>query len=193
MFVSDSKKLIFLHNPKCGGTSIREALARDVHDFKAVKSGHSLPSEVDSKRKRYHKIVFVRNTWTRLVSIYEYINRLPKLSYYFRPLGPLRGESFETFLHSEQLKSWYVPQTKYIEGVNDIHRFERIEEEYQLIRSRLWLGSAPLHRANSMSIRDYWAYYNDDMAQYVSEWLKKEIRTLGYRFGQGEAFREIKR
>ncbi len=101
MIISHRKKFIWIHLPKCAGTSIRELLQSnpifqtDIHPMWHTKKDinwkeeypkvdtnlwtHSSASDIkkylDERGYRwddYFKFVFIRNPWERAVSAYEY-------------------------------------------------------------------------------------------------------------------------
>ena len=80
MLVSDSKKLLFIHIQKTGGTSLRACLKGvipDLEEGRGVKYHARLSDALRSgsrfQRGAYYTAAFVRNPWDRLVSWYVYI------------------------------------------------------------------------------------------------------------------------
>jgi len=89
MIVSHTYKFIFFSNPKTGSESVRAMLApfQEVEVVPFVRQGservfypHMRPVEARSifeergwTFEEYVKLVFVRNPWARLVSLYEMI------------------------------------------------------------------------------------------------------------------------
>jgi hypothetical protein len=93
MIVSEAKKSIFVHIPKCAGTSFRDSI-QHLHDYPKKTYGiqrtdyfhleldhHHLRlwevatiyPDIFQKLKFYHSLVFVRNRYERLLSsIHEY-------------------------------------------------------------------------------------------------------------------------
>ena len=102
MIISNSQKYIFIHIQKTAGTSVMEALGRnlrwddieigtnpEVHKFYREKYGlgkHSLAKDVRQIIGRevwdsYFKFTFVRHPYARAVSLYTYIQRMAKAKY----------------------------------------------------------------------------------------------------------------
>src|SRR5580658_6306737 len=80
MIVSQSKKFVFIHTPKTGGTSIKAVLSRFVSS-ETTDMFHWHCSALDAKRvlqhwSEYYSFAFVRNPYDIQVSMYNYILRL---------------------------------------------------------------------------------------------------------------------
>ena len=84
--VDHERKVIFVHNPKCAGTSLKAALGFDVNG-----ADHRYPEDYVTKAEweNYYKICCVREPFSRLLSSYRfhclsnydghYTNRFPDL------------------------------------------------------------------------------------------------------------------
>jgi hypothetical protein len=80
MFVSDKYKLIFIHNPKSGGTSITTYL-KDIHGYRGMERSDPEPIihhmsikeylKNNPDKENYFKFSVVRNPWSRLVSGFQ--------------------------------------------------------------------------------------------------------------------------
>lgn len=102
MIISNSQKYIFIHIQKTAGTSVMDALGRnlswndieiganpEVHRFYREKYGlgkHSLAREVreiigENAWDSYLKFTFVRHPYSRAVSLYTYIQRMARTKY----------------------------------------------------------------------------------------------------------------
>jgi|GEM_PF-3349719 len=86
MFVSDKYKFIFLHMPKTGGTSVRNALQKiDIQAKKRECFLHSnamyskaFLEKTGRKWEDYFKFSIVRDPYPRMVSFYEHMVRIRK-------------------------------------------------------------------------------------------------------------------
>ncbi|MEL6488829.1 MAG: sulfotransferase family 2 domain-containing protein [Cyanobacteria bacterium J06621_3] len=102
MIISNSQKYIFIHIQKTAGTSVMEALGRnlkwndieigtdpEVHKFYREKYNlgkHSLAKEVKQVLGKevwdnYFKFTFVRHPYSRAVSLYTYVQRMARAKY----------------------------------------------------------------------------------------------------------------
>ena len=98
----NDKEFIFIHIPKCGGTSIERSIIDGehlefergcVHYFPRLKNNYPSIHPKHFKMYHYGKIMkehlndmfifsMVRNPWDRMVSNYEYILRSPEIIFY---------------------------------------------------------------------------------------------------------------
>ena len=134
--ISHENKLIFVHNPKCAGKSIRKLLG--------------LPSQVDHRpptslvRKAaweaYTSVVVVRNPFDRLVSSWAYHTSEGYAGVFFVKYPKLRSlsleEYFELMKHEENV---IRPQVEYVshafseKTADHILRFEHLEEDVDFL------------------------------------------------------------
>ena len=113
MLVSDSKKFIFIHIQKTGGTSLRNVLKGTIPDLEEGRGGkyHVPLSDILKSYPRlrcddYYTVAFIRNPWDRLVSWYSDISRNTKILPYgtscpynmLRQSVVRRARSFEDFI-----------------------------------------------------------------------------------------------
>lgn len=79
MLVNHTKKYIFIHVPKCGGTTVQETLLKHsifAHEEFTMYEFHSSLVSSDAQRyidEGYTVITFVRDPYTRFVSAYQQI------------------------------------------------------------------------------------------------------------------------
>ena len=133
----------------------------------------------------YFKFGFVRNPWDRAVSLYE----------------RLEGEqmrhqmSFEEFVDWMQYSSatcehpsphryqldWFVdPNGKVI--ADFIGRFERIEEDWKIVATRLGVNPTLPHRRENPRARHYGEYYTPRSRDIILERFRVDVETFGYSF-----------
>src|SRR5215216_1616703 len=81
VFVSDSRKVVFVHIQKTGGITVDRLLNERIPDLRLVGTRHGFASlgmdELDDWDE-YFKFAFVRNPWDRLVSWYSMVTTMPK-------------------------------------------------------------------------------------------------------------------
>jgi hypothetical protein len=83
MLISGSKKIIFIHNQKTGGASVRDYLEQHTADTRYLLPNHAYAIDGIEKLGRnvwdeYYSFGFVRNPWSRLVSWYTMIINPPQ-------------------------------------------------------------------------------------------------------------------
>lgn len=119
MIVSDTEKFIFIHNPKCAGTSIRSCLIH-YDTTKNFFSGYKMingqklalmhlplwkldeifPYFIDSKIRQYYTFTTVRNPYTRTISAFNSAQELIYVK--FKETGNIKeySEKLNTFISS---------------------------------------------------------------------------------------------
>ena len=71
MYIDHNKKIVFIHIPRTGGSTIKDALG--LYDKIYKKGLHHLSAvDIPDVCKDYFKFAFVRNHWDRFVSLYFY-------------------------------------------------------------------------------------------------------------------------
>ena len=131
-------KLLFIHIPKTGGTSVESKFnvirKNELYEEKIVKidgilfaKQHWLPylieKEFPEKFKKYKKFCIVRNPYTRVIS--EYYYQFPK-----------QKVSFEDFVLSrlnDNERDHYLPQHLYFENIDYdyVLRTETLNEDFK--------------------------------------------------------------
>ena len=134
------------------------------------------------------KFAFVRNTWDRLVSLYEFerIRRHKrarrKASYrytvdfemYIRHLCCVPNPSWPRY--NNQQMAWLK------HGVDFVGRFERIDEDWETLCGIIGMGHIPLGRHNVIGRPDYKEYYTKELRKIVAEHFADEITEFGFEF-----------
>ena len=116
MFLTNN--LLFIHIPKCGGTSVMKVLAKSK--VGRINFSISPHSTFDEFKKNYPELVLkkkvfcvVRNPYCRFVSIYRFINRDVKLKKWFGNdylKVKQKINTFEKFIDNfvfPKKKTWY--------------------------------------------------------------------------------------
>ena len=79
MWVNDKKKLVFIHIPKNGGTSVVKSLDEDwkkisVTDCFPPNDHHAKQNQIHTdKYDDYHFFAISRNPWARMLSLYQFL------------------------------------------------------------------------------------------------------------------------
>lgn len=184
MIVSFSRRFIFVHTPKTAGESITLALlpflsaddailcephleqAGRLPQRAAVCNKHSTLPEI---RAAYGEAVngffsfsFARNPWDRVVSYFHYLG----------------GTDFRQHVDrgAPQFPCWH-----WVEEVDFIGRFERLDADFQCIRERLGI-EARLPHMNASRRSHYRDYFDETLRGRVAERNALDIHQLGYRY-----------
>jgi hypothetical protein len=160
----------------------------------------------------YFKFSFVRNPWDRIVSEYKYRGYPVKIdfkTYLFKHL-PAPGWT-DTYCH-------IIPQYDFLHDaggkalVDFVGRYERVQEDFDAVCTRLGIAPTPLPRVNRSlddagpttfrelrkrlrrAIRSrerehtfpsYTEYYDDESREYVGSMFRKDVEAFNYSFGDG--------
>ena len=195
--ISHKLKCIFVHIPKCAGSSINQQL-----DLKSLGfSGHSPASYHAEYLSEYFSFTFVRNPYDRIVSAYKYfrilkpghrwykrnsiisdasnqmefsefVNHIPD----FMKLIKREEGSFESGIHFQPFH-YFIDQP-----IDFVGRFENIQENYFKILSHLKLTRNPLLKTNSTDNQNYRELYTKESRNIVYNIYKEDIEKYNYEF-----------
>jgi len=200
--INHKHKFIFIHMPKCGGSSIETSfgynlwdkkkfpnnfcdkqllLGRDEHTGKYLQ--HLTISEVykihPQLKNDYFSFAFVRNPWDRAISDYFYFG------------GP-KKQSLKKFLLSPTHldPSHSVPQYDFLKdnegnmAVDFVGRFENFENDFIYVCNHLNMAGLKLPHINKRNKKHYTEYYDDEAREIVEEKYARDIEYFGYKFGE---------
>lgn len=190
-----NKKLIFIHIPKTGGSSIKQALFGKYissHDHAGYYRDHH-----ELCWNSYFKFSIVRNPWDRTFSIYNFykngnnpVNAKIKIS--------MNEMSFEDFIHLYSRGEW-LPGSSFsnplltqqldwisLDGkiaVDLVVKFESLQEDYIRLCEELNIRARRLPHLKKMGNRgDYKNMYNDETKNIIYRRFKKDIEAFDYDF-----------
>lgn len=182
MHIDEKRKLIFIHNPKTGGTSLRCLLTGFAEPI-----SHAFPSRVPvDKWNSYYSIVFVRNPFDRLVSSYEYHRDLEYRGAWYKRFPFIHDLSIEDYFELAQENGIAPPSYRYTthdkstKRANFIGRFETLVTDAESIRQRFNIGRRfPFMK--SFQRRSFWFYFRQrEFVERVVEYYEKDFRLFGY-------------
>jgi len=207
MIAPRPKPFIFIHIPKCGGTSIEKALLPaatqrpDFYNLTATeRKRYWLPGtrglqhaklrriESDFDLAQFFKFSFVRNPWDRAVSQVEYLVNNQATRF-------LKKSNFKANLRTYCQINRVVwghdlgaCQSDYLESegfeMDFVGRFERLQRDFKLVCKQLGLVPAPElpHIFNSCRDKHYSAYYDKESENWIRERFSRDIDQFGYKF-----------
>lgn len=195
--VSADLKCVFIHIPKCAGSSINQDLKLQSIGF----SGHSPASCHFDYLGDYFSFTFIRNPYDRVASAYKYFQKLTsghrwykrnsiiadaaaKMNFNefvnhildFQKLMVREEGSFESGIHFQPF-DYFLD-----EKINYIGRFEDIQKDYSYIRSRLNLPVKILRKTNSTNNNDYKEIYSGNAERIVYNIYNQDIKKYKYQF-----------
>ncbi len=216
MIVNDKFEFIFVHVPKTAGKSIVEALKplkgnnkwlidrktkhETLYEFSASyanKRGFKFRNwrrifnaPTDEIIKMYFCFGFVRNPWDRMLSLYNYLQKM-------RPRDEISEiKSFEHFvlescneaswintLHSMRLQADYFKPNNDCIDMDYIGHYESLHEDLKIIGLRLGIDIEIPHVNKSRDSEiDYRKFYEASMVDIVIERFSEDIKTFDYCF-----------
>jgi len=185
-------KVIFVHIPRTGGSSIEAALGiksklTNNFTFECFEGKHGTASEYKKEWPQwpyFFKFSFVRNPWDRIASNYEFMK--------VHPLSPLYKIelSFKQWLYNKD-SSWGHFLDKQNKGysyfldqeLNFIGKYENLQSDWDFICRSININSLLPH-INKTQRKQYTEYYDDETRQIVAEKYRKDIDDFSYKFGE---------
>lgn len=201
-------KLLFVHVPKTGGSSIKSWMQENFTESYMVKRVHSTYNEViDLIDSDATSFAVCRNPWDRQVSHYFYeikksqgrlkkvkegtINKPHKLKwnaeYLENHIDKLINGGFENYIREKDL--WYLgnfsafsTQNSVIGNCDIVLRFENLNKEFKRIQE-ITNCFAPLPTKNTTNHLHYKEYYtSQDLIDIVSKHFAEDIKKFNYVF-----------
>ncbi|MGN6553885.1 MAG: sulfotransferase family 2 domain-containing protein [Verrucomicrobiota bacterium] len=184
---------IFVHIPKCAGTSIRKSLPLQLGGHKSLAGYHTvLPEKVFQQCLTF---TFVRNPWDRLVSAFFFMKN-PSLgsSQKWERRNLAAFHDFDSFVRGWVTPanvcsySHFRPQFHYITlqnrlAVNFIGFCENLPEDFSIVCRKLNVPATLREdNCNPIRTRDYKEYYTDETRRIVAEVYAEDIALFGYSF-----------
>ena len=204
--ISHKHKFIFIHIPKCGGTSIEHSLLKNENVTKItddVKQKYRLYYQYmgvavqhrkidqfkDAREKNYFTFTFVRNPWERFLSEYFYIKK-------FKGCGcddfDKKFPTFKHFVKNNGIKCcWYAhdyPQIDFVFNANQnkltnfVGRCEDMQYDFDYVCGKIGIPKIELPHRNPTKHKHYSEYYDDETRSIVAEKYAKDIEYFGYEF-----------
>ena len=209
MRVSDSRKVLFVHVPKTGGSSIDRIFDAEVPDARKVEGRmrHATYQRLLSAEPAladYWSFGFVRNPWARMVSWWTMVGgvfakaeaghpgaqaKLRKHPKAWLPEGEYRHDFTRWVLEGTvELPKVGRPQLVTLSArggrqVDFIGRLENFDRDIAVVREHLDLPpvETPPH-INRTSHGHYRDYYTPETRDHVAKVFAVDIETFGYTF-----------
>lgn len=201
------QKLIFIHIPKTGGSSVANALENLCDRDKKIAAqplGKLQPNRhLKAKEVKYllgekiwyefFSFAFVRNPWDLMVSQYHWW--LQKASQYpgcRKDVEKIkRMGNFTNFLNSKygqkmfhdttgNMFDWISEDEKIV--VDFVGKFENFQSDLDEVCQSLNIEPIKLPHTNKTKRKPYQDYYNEETKQFVAHRFQKTIEMFGYEF-----------
>ena len=191
----DEKRVIFLHVPKTGGTTVKRLFdirQLDDPDPTIRPSPQHLTCELlrssigEDKYWSYYKFAFVRNPWARLVSSYFWRQQLPKkrlVITFEHFVENARSAVISGQYYNQEFADHFIPQIEFTRDADDVFRFESFEDGLRTVAAKLGVGLGPLEGKPARPYDRYWEYYDNNTRSIIFKTYREEIEQFAYEFG----------
>jgi hypothetical protein len=197
--VSQSRRVLFVHVQKTGGSSVQHLLDECLPDSTALHPKHA---GLERTLKRHPELAgywtfgFVRNPWARMVSWWSMIQGLkqqdPQHRFFVNQAmwrDVAAYPDFDTFVTKgpEQFVRLGRPQWSYLHSKDGrradfIGRTETFETDMRAVSARLDLPQVELPHLTRSEHGDYRDFYSDTSRAHVATLFQPDIRAFGYEF-----------
>jgi chondroitin 4-sulfotransferase 11 len=194
------QKSLFIHIPKCGGTSVEDVCLKNNIKIDALncstdwlnqKHKTNLYTDFHKEKDICFSFSFVRNPYSRLVSAWK-----------TKWVGKkFRNKPFKEFIIrfclNEKKYDWFRwshvmpftdPRAKIIKKgeqvVDFIGKLENINEDFGFVKNKLGISHQQLPHKNKSKHKHYTEYYDEETKSIVAEKYAKDIEYFGYEFGE---------
>ena len=211
--ISHEHQCIFVHVPRCGGTSIEKAIwgqhqteehlrhgfiSRYENKYQTGGLQHLLAWQIRAETGEpvfndYFKFTVVRNPWDKLVSQYHFMAKREDLRQF---IGMNADDDFTAYLEliQKKLHVQWEHQHKFIFDENGksmvdfVGRYEQYDRVAAWLLNRFGIRRGKLTHRNKSQRRPHHEYYNDDSRERVAQMYAKDIELFQYTFdGYGPA------
>ena len=197
--INHKHKCIFIHIPRCGGTSIETALCEQDWHFIDKPTKHLIGSTAKTIYEPYwddyFKFSFVRNPWDRMVSLSKFTyfygvkiqNGKINFGNYFNKFYPLEIDK-RSKSHLGIFKS--IKNAIYLNTLNVdldfIGRFESLQEDFNTVCDKIGISCQRLPHIEKArrKHKHYTEYYDDETREIVAQKYARDIEYFGYEFGE---------
>lgn len=206
MQISDSRRALFVHVQKTGGSTVDNVMQDAFDDLREGKARRHAPlTEIlhhHPEARDYFIFGFVRNPWARLVSWHAMAMNWRQKAEEGKPWAikkvenvPFAGDiaknyvDFHTFIMEapEKWERLRKPQLEYLRDgdreADFIGRTETLASDLQEVFGRMGIPAPEsVPRFNTSPHTDYRDYYDEATRQRVAEVYAADIERFGYEF-----------
>ena len=196
-------KIIFIHNPKSGGSSVSVILnGQGDNLFLGWHCPWKEHEETLSKEiiQSYNKVIFIRNPWDRLVSAFEWYKTGGVKSKRDLIIQKSIPNTFTEFVKDiEKLSSCEIPTDNppyhkiphflpqiFMMGnthYDFIGRFENFQNDvFKIFQNKLKIKFLKIPNINKKNKKDYRYYYNNYTSSKIKSIFSEDIKNFEYSF-----------
>lgn len=198
--IDGKNNLIFIHVPKCAGTSVRKVFDfepnKKINEGFAVNSHHARPVEIKNihinEWNKCKKFITVRHPLDRFVSAFFHFKRFqvlkennfsnfvkifytnPKEAFDMKVLEERRNFS-NTLNFIDPISEWYDDE------IDFVIRFETLDSDINKMCESLGIEKRKLPKTNSTKHAKYTEYYDKESEYLVRKNFKQDFERFGYK------------
>ncbi|MCB1581811.1 MAG: sulfotransferase family 2 domain-containing protein [Xanthomonadales bacterium] len=206
--ISHKHQCIFVHIPKCGGTSIENMIWEPEEKttdnlymgfispmYNKYQTGglqHLYAAQIKNEFSprifsSYFKFTVVRNPWDKIVSQFTYIKKRPDLMDF---IGMKANDEFKTYLQLIQKKEhvqWSCQYKFFLDEnghslVDQVYRFENFQQAVTDVLNKLNISFKQILHSKKGSRGHYSEYYDEESKEIIEHLYSKDISMLDYHF-----------
>ncbi|MBD2579671.1 sulfotransferase family 2 domain-containing protein [Oscillatoria sp. FACHB-1406] len=183
--IDRTRKLIFIHISRTGGTSIETALAGKDWWLIDAPTKHITAAQArqlygEKIWNSYTKFSVVRNPWDRIVSMWACkwwhqaanLNEDCSFETFIKKLRPHSNETYKTLFYNDILN----------EELDFTLRFETLQQDFSAMLNKIGASDILLPHIEKREHKHYTAMYNLKERKLVANLFKKDIYRFGYKF-----------
>lgn len=183
------KKFVFVHNPKCAGTSIKNAISEHLgldenqhnNENRFYRNPHLTLNQynyyIDDDLNDYFKFISTRNPWDRMVSLHHH-----------RVLNANHKRPFGLMCRVGQLKYLTFSNLASINGeicIDFVIKFENLQEDFDKAMKKIGVNNPPklkkFDHGNNRR-KDYRSCYTKETKEMIGDMFAEEIKRFNYKF-----------
>ncbi|NEO40886.1 MAG: sulfotransferase family protein [Moorea sp. SIOASIH] len=185
--VDHYRRFIFVHNPKCAGTTIKKIFGP------WFPGDHRVPTVLVSPKiwERYFSFVVIRNPFERLVSSFSYHTASDYKGFYFAKYPFLHSLSLEAYFDLMSAETDALrPNIDFVshklsdKPIDFICRFENLEQDIIKVLYRLNIAVDTVPQENKSKHKAYVEYFADNprLLEKCRLYYKDDLDAFGYEF-----------
>ena len=192
--ISSKHRVIFVHTPKCAGTTIINYFKSKWDD---LENKHLTMDEIvdllEDDLSEYFKFTIIRNPWERMASLYSYLQS-PNSRRVFKELNEKYDtNTFEKFiLKLPVLKEEYNPKTTFMSILEYIGDYEydmviditeldsRLSEIFP--KFGMEFRKNPIKSNKSTNTNKNMRMYTTEMVKIVSDVYSDDVKRFNFKF-----------
>jgi len=196
--ISHKHKCIYIHIPKCGGSSIEAAFKINTSKFDLNTLTGKPPGASNNEwlqhatlkemqvnfkinTKDFFTFTCVRNPWSRLVSSFFYEHEFNSKLTSFKNFT-----KNPTYINNQHSLSQYeyIIDHKNRPSVDFIMKLETLQEDFNVACDKIGIPHQQLEHHKKTEHKRYTEYYDDETREIVADRYAQDIKYFGYKFGE---------